>query len=111
MADEITLESLAAKFGELNEKFNQSQEENADLKSQLAKITGDQLKQTPEAPLTVPTESFEHKGTEYKFAAAGYRRLGDGGADIVSAAEIMADSKLIEEILKIKGQGILIPQA
>ncbi|MBN8833765.1 MAG: hypothetical protein J0H76_05230 [Sphingobacteriales bacterium] len=108
---ELTLESLADEIKALKEQNAKMAEENGALQKKVADLTAAQIEDKPEEPLSVPTELLEHKGETYKFAAAGYRTHTADGETFISAAELQADEKLVAELLKIKGQGILIKQA
>lgn len=107
MAGEVTMEQLLEKMQGLQEQFSDLQKENGELKSQLAEVAGKQLEDKPEEALVVPTEPFDHKGKKYKVTVGGFYMPGKEGGDLITAQELMADSDLVDDVLKIKGQGIL----
>lgn len=116
---EITLQELALQFGDLKKDYTELMQQNTELVEQNAKLM-QELSQLAakevaakgaDAELQIPTEPIEYKSEKYRITAAGYRRAGEEGSAIVTAAEIAADPKLIKEILDIKGQGLLVKLA
>lgn len=108
-APDVTLESLSELTQQLKNKIADMEKENSSLKSQIAKVAGEELKQNEEAPkFVLPVDPVSHKEKKYKVMAGGIRILGsDGSPEEITAQELVADPKLIEKVLKIEGQGIL----
>lgn len=107
MAEEVSMEQVLQQLNQMKERQDALENENGQLKVQLAGVAGKQLEEKPAEPLKVPTELLEHKGKKYKVRVSGFRKSGKDGGELITAQELIADSDLIDEVLKIEGQGIL----
>ena len=97
---EITLESLAAQLSEQNKVIEKQNALINDLQATALKSVVEEAK-----PITIPKEAVEVNGKKYKFNVARFAFPGSHAQYL--SEEVVTDTKILKQIIAIKGQGIL----